>query len=946
MLVKSLIKILISVILSISLIISIGIIFSSAVDSKIHISTYEELDAVRNNLSGQYVLDNDIVVPSGLNFTPIGTFNSPFYGNFDGNSHTISGMAISATTSAEDVASIGLFGCVSGNIDNLTVNGTINGTFTTENTVYAGLITGCIKSNGKIQNAVASGSIIVTSSGNSFPVCTGGIAGAVINSRIINCLNTATINTSVSTGSTNTVYVGGIVGYTFCTSIIECSNEAAVSAINNNIVTNTSDAYLLAGGIAGYVNNRTTVNKSYNIGDITINGDKSVYKNAGGIAGMIYKSSVIQSYSIGIISKADNSDVGSFCGVANDAAVTQSYVLNSNISACAHGSCNVIEATAYQMSNQDSLPFFDFTNTWEFDSTENYPYPILKNTVHGSLTFNPLCGISNYSMIYNYNDLLSISNDPTKNYVLMNDITLTSSQPITSSLADTFSGTFYGNGHSINNVSLSGDTVGLFSVNNGTVSGLTVNIVSFSGYTESLTTGIIALNNTGKISECTAAVSVASISANSIVFGGITTSNTGIVEHCSLSANNLNLSADTIEFGGISANNGQNGREVFSTVSGNLTAATGSNAYSYIFAGGISNENEEGSISNCSTDISFNFTTSTHHSRVYCSGIAAQNYSTVNHCETSGTIAVNSFGNTYVGGIVGTNEEGSVTNCRALSNIDVTLTSPGYVFTLACGGIAGRNSGTLSNSFTYDTVTSQVISDKTIQNYTGGAVGYNNYGTITNCFYNNSCTLSTGYNSSTSIECSYASAEQLTSGEVAYALGSDFGMIIATDNCPQFNDSQNTVYKFLTSPIKYENKPYILISTAELGAEYLTGLRVNLKTSEIGEYIVPAVGFTISDLNSENYIGTGNVITVNNSENVVMSSFTSVIYGDINSDGQTDAEDSVIIRAIVSGALTSKDITSAQYEALDCNHDGTVNESDAEILEQSGLSLNTVNQSK
>lgn len=68
----------------------------------IAVSTPEELDAIRNNLSASYYLTSDIVIPDeyymegGLfkgGFTPIGT-KKPFTGVLDGNGHTICNLRI------------------------------------------------------------------------------------------------------------------------------------------------------------------------------------------------------------------------------------------------------------------------------------------------------------------------------------------------------------------------------------------------------------------------------------------------------------------------------------------------------------------------------------------------------------------------------------------------------------------------------------------------------------------------------------------------------------------------------------------------------------------------------------------------------------------------------------------------------------------------------------
>jgi hypothetical protein len=74
----------------------------------ISITTAEELSNIRNNLAGDYVLENDIDLSSIANWQPIGTLANPFTGILDGNGKTISNLTINRPT--ED--NVGLFGFV------------------------------------------------------------------------------------------------------------------------------------------------------------------------------------------------------------------------------------------------------------------------------------------------------------------------------------------------------------------------------------------------------------------------------------------------------------------------------------------------------------------------------------------------------------------------------------------------------------------------------------------------------------------------------------------------------------------------------------------------------------------------------------------------------------------------------------------------------------------
>ena len=56
----------------------------------IGVYTVEDLDAVRHDLNGKYILMNDLIFTEedGV-FTPIGSYEEPFMGQFDGNGYVI-----------------------------------------------------------------------------------------------------------------------------------------------------------------------------------------------------------------------------------------------------------------------------------------------------------------------------------------------------------------------------------------------------------------------------------------------------------------------------------------------------------------------------------------------------------------------------------------------------------------------------------------------------------------------------------------------------------------------------------------------------------------------------------------------------------------------------------------------------------------------------------------
>ncbi len=70
----------------------------------IGVYTTDDLDGIRNDLNGNYILMNDLIFADGETFTPIGTQETPFMGQFDGNGYVIRNLTIDVTQPAPPVA--------------------------------------------------------------------------------------------------------------------------------------------------------------------------------------------------------------------------------------------------------------------------------------------------------------------------------------------------------------------------------------------------------------------------------------------------------------------------------------------------------------------------------------------------------------------------------------------------------------------------------------------------------------------------------------------------------------------------------------------------------------------------------------------------------------------------------------------------------------------------
>jgi hypothetical protein len=222
----------------------------------VEIRTWYDLDAIRNNLGGHYVLMNDLnsttsgyeelagpTANEGKGWHPIiGTGgNPPFTGTFDGQGYEIRDMFI-------NLPGIG----------------------------YVGLFS-IIGEGGVVQNiGVVNANVISTA-----------YIGALVGS------NQGTVSNSYSTGNvTGTLWIGGLVGFNFekgtvsnsySTSIVTSDHGVGgltggnIGTVSNSYSTGSVTAHESAGGLVG--SNNGTVSNSYSLGSVT--GDSSV----GGLVG-------------------------------------------------------------------------------------------------------------------------------------------------------------------------------------------------------------------------------------------------------------------------------------------------------------------------------------------------------------------------------------------------------------------------------------------------------------------------------------------------------------------------------------------------------------------------------------------------------------------------------------------------------------------------------------
>lgn len=193
----------------------------------ISISTPEELNDIRNNLSGHYQLINDIDLSTFGNWVPIGTLGAGFSGSFDGKGYTIKNLSVSHPT----LHYLGLFGEIrsSGIVTNLQITSASVSGYN-----HVGILAGL--NYGLIANVAVHG--VVNGMG-----MVGGLSG----------YNNGSVDQTYSISSiTANSNFGGLIGYNLNT----ISNSYSASSI-------TKLSTFIGGGLVGYNSNTNLIINSY-----------------------------------------------------------------------------------------------------------------------------------------------------------------------------------------------------------------------------------------------------------------------------------------------------------------------------------------------------------------------------------------------------------------------------------------------------------------------------------------------------------------------------------------------------------------------------------------------------------------------------------------------------------------------------------------------------------
>ena len=123
------------------------------------------------------------------------------------------------------------------------------------------------------------------------------------------------------------------------------------------------------------------------------------------------------------------------------------------------------------------------------------------------------------------------------------------------------------------------------------------------------------------------------------------------------------------------------------------------------------------------------------------------------------------------------------------------------------------------------------------------------------------------------------------------------------------------------------------------------GFNVATTVKDITESVKENWNVDVNKYEETSVICTGTVITISD-VNGLSFDLDVVVFGDVNGDGWYDGQDAVMVNMIANGMLTHEQVGEAVWLAADCNHDGKVDQADVDLLNQSGVLLSSVDQTK
>lgn len=392
-----------------------------------------------------FVMEADIDLNSE-EFTPIGTLDNKFKGDFYGNGFTISNLKVTATGNGA-----GLFGYATNakiqdlGLENVDVSGT----------GMVGALVGSIGDGSEIYNVYATGK--VQGSGENI----GGLIGVSGSTTIRDSYAEVIV-----TGNKN---VGGFIG-----------SAASGASIDRAYATGrvyVSDS--VGGGFAGTVN-QAAIENVFATGNV--NATVNTVKHLGGLVGNAGQCVINTAYSTGRVLGTTTESGGAIGNCAADAALTY-VVFNSNTELDGigknAGTQSVTGKTIIEMTDETTMTNLGFTTAkgWKYldDTTPTFGVgtTVVENggKVYVSAVSEFRAGNTYYikeaADLERLSELVNLGEETNASvFILDNDIDMSGVADfvsIGSATGTAFRGDFYGNGHTISGFKQTGDDAkGLF----------------------------------------------------------------------------------------------------------------------------------------------------------------------------------------------------------------------------------------------------------------------------------------------------------------------------------------------------------------------------------------------------------------------------------------------------------------------------------------------------
>jgi len=653
------------------------------------IYTAEEFYNIRNDLSGYYILMNDIDLSDYPDWQPIGyaensgsglTYANAFKGYVDGNGHKITGLNIDV--SKTDYITVGLFGAIdnSATVKNLSVENYVIKGVAVDSVVYVGGMAGIL--NGSVTGGEMSGDINII--GGQY------IGGAV--GQLFGKLSGVDVTVDITAGSnlSSEIRVGGIVAYFANGTFSDCR-------ISTNINVHGSYGFYVgavAGEADGNIKNATT---------------EEIVIRAMGTEGTSYAGLYVGKTTYQLLENID---------------------ISGSIEVLTYGGTLYLGGVAGYAVNMKNCTV-DCVITAPESEIEGVYIEVYGNLYYGTVAgylAGSLEDIEQHSGGTTVSAVGNVYYGGVAGYVggNVNNVTY-SAESVT---IDTDGNVYYGGiagyagnitnaGVDVEYATVKGTTVyyGSLAGRSGSISDCTIITVTKAvidsatnlyfgnvvGYADGDISGIeISINNNP--------VSV----SGTAYYGGIAGYVTGAIHGCSFTGD-INVSANVAYVGGIAGYTGGDITDAY--YQGDIIA----NVKTDLYVGGIVGSGKSISDSRAYSIMTVSQTAGA----FYLGGISGKSTGTISDVYYFGYITANSDGyisketntyNMYVGGIVGNT---SSTVSSAISNAIINVQNK-YRKTLYTGGIVGYTTSSVSESKADGNITLE----NTYNTYVGGVAGY------------------------------------------------------------------------------------------------------------------------------------------------------------------------------------------------------------------------------